>query len=277
MKKLIISVIMAVILTTVVILTLFELKAQKDQLQADGLETIDSIVLGEKRKLLVHLPIGYSTNSEKRYPVMYALDATSHDQDLLNASRILSLAEEIPNMIIVGLVNKNRNRDLTPNYVTEDQGSSNFGNGDIFLEFITTEVIPLIENKYRTTDYRMISGNSRAGLFALFSMIENPELFDAYFCFSPAFWRGQNLIIEKLKKNLADRELSEFVFLSLGDNENEKMKKGFDDITQIFMENDTTRLHVFYEYTKNANHGTNAYLSIPKALSIWNSESSISK
>lgn len=266
----IIAVVLAVIVTSISILALFEIKAQKEQLRADGIEIVDSNILGEKRKLLVHLPKDYSANTKKRYDVIYALDATSHDQDVLNSATILSIAEQTPDLIIVGVVNKNRDRDLTPDYVAKDQDPADLGHGDKFLAFLEKEAIPLIEATYRTTDYRMISGHSRAGLFTFYCMVENPTLFDAYFCYSPAFWRSNNIIADRLHQSLVKtNQLNGFLYLSLGEKENEKMKEGFDKVIDILNQSDSLKSNIFHEYTVNANHGTNAYYSIPRALKIW--------
>ena len=270
MKRIIISIVSAIIITSSIVLVLFELKAQKEQLKADGLEIVDSKILGEKRKLLVHLPKDYFLNNEKKYPVIYALDATSHDKDILIASTILSLAKQIPDIIVVGLVNKNRNEDLTPNYISKDQDFDNLGNADQFLDFIEKEAIPLIEKKYRTSDFRMISGNSTAGLFTFFCMLEKPTLFDAYFCYSPSFWRGNNIIAQKLQESLILNSPDAFLYLSIGQYENEKMKNGFDKVIEILKRSDSTELRFHYNYTQSANHGNNAFYSIPKALTVWN-------
>lgn len=267
MKKIIISIVLSTLITAITILTLFEIQSQKAQLNADHTETINSEFLKQKRKLLVHLPKSYNENTAKKYPVIYALDATSHDRDVLNATSILSLSGHFPESIIVGIVNEKRHKDFTPPYIL--QNSSESGGADLFLRFLQHEAIPLITKNYRTNHYNMISGNSRAGLFAMYSLIENPDLFNAYFCYSPAFWRGNNIIAQKLNEFLATNSLKNFVYLSIGQNENNKMKNGFDKVMEVLKRNDSTPLQVHYDYTSSATHGTNAYYSIPKALAIW--------
>jgi len=270
MKKLIIVTLITVLITSITLLTIFEIQAQKAQLDADSTEIINSKILGQKRKLLVHLPRDYFKSKNKKYPVLYALDATSHDQDILTASTVLNLAGQIPELIIIGVVNENRKNDLTPHYMPKGEESSNLGNGVDFMSFLENEAIPLIDKNYRTTNYRMISGNSRAGLFTFYCMLENPALFNAYFCYSPAFWRDNNVIARKLEKFLKEDTTNSFLYLSIGQNENEKMKKGFDKVIEILKLSDSTKSHIYHEYTQNANHGTNAFYSIPRALTIWN-------
>jgi len=219
----------------------------------------------------VNLPKDYDINLDNRYPILIALDATSHDHDVINAANILNSAELLTDLIIISIINKDRKVDLTPNYMMREENPSEMGQGENFLKFIEKEVIPLIEKKYRTTKYRMISGNSRAGLFAFYTMLEKPGLFDAYFCYSPSFWRNENIIVEKAASFLnQENELNEFLYLSLGSEENDKMKSGFEAMLKVLDMHNSSGIKTFSNYTSNANHGTNAFYSIPYALRIWN-------
>jgi predicted alpha/beta superfamily hydrolase len=270
MKKILLAIFITGILSVLGTLIFFEIKAQRDQLEASSIQIIKSKILGEHRKLLIHLPKGYSKNIDIKYPVIYALDATSHDKDILNASTILSLAGFNPELIIVGIVNENRNLDLTPHYLPQEKESTELGRGNKFLDFLEKEAIPVINKNYRTSDYKMLSGNSRAGLFTFYSMLEKPNYFDAYFCYSPSFWKGENKISEKLQESMINGELKNFIYLSIGEDENEKMISGFDKVANIFDQSDIQNAKIYFEYTKNASHGNNAFYSIPGALRIWN-------
>jgi len=271
MKKIILIIIGTALLTTIAIIVILERKAQKDQLQCSSIEIIESEILGESRKLLVHLPKDYNQQDNAKYPVIYALDATSHDKDLLYAASMLSSAHHIENLIVVGIVNKDRNTDLTPNYIQKNDNPNKFGEGKHFLQFIEQEVIKRIESKYKTSGYRIISGNSRAGLFSFYSLLEKPDLFDAHFCFSPAFWRSDNIIAAKTSEFLEkEKQIQNFVYLSIGENENDKMSTAFDSVIDTLKKKDTIVPNLHYERTKNTDHGTNAYYSIPRALTEWN-------
>ncbi|MBK7706635.1 MAG: hypothetical protein IPJ30_12875 [Acidobacteria bacterium] len=101
--------------------------------------TIESTVLGEKRTILVHVPPTYA-RSNKRYPVVYMTDAHAPQNAMM-----AGIAEQqawggmMPEVIIVGLQNIDRSRDLTP---TNDGKGGRVGGADKFLRFIETEVIP---------------------------------------------------------------------------------------------------------------------------------------
>jgi uncharacterized protein len=75
--------------------------------------TLHSEILGEDRQILVHLPRGYATSTE-RHPVLYVLDGPTHFHHVSGATQALADTYRIPAMIVVGIGNTDRNRDLTP-------------------------------------------------------------------------------------------------------------------------------------------------------------------
>jgi len=114
--------------------------------------TIASKTLGEERTILVRVPPAYDRTTQ-RYPVVLMLDAHAPQNGMM-ASIIESqaFAGVMPEMILVGIQNTNRTRDLTPTK-TERQDS---GGGDKFLDFIEQEVLPLVDKTYRTEPYRVL-------------------------------------------------------------------------------------------------------------------------
>ena len=267
MKKLLFAILITMIVTAISVLTIFEIIAQKKQLDADVQEDIESTILGEQRKLLIHYPLGY--NPSKKYPVMYVLDGSSQDFRIAGVAEILNRAEVVQEMIIVGIPNTNRNRDLTPHYIRQDVDGEALGQGDKFLRFLKDEVIPFVESKYPVNHYRMLAGHSRAGLFTYYAYLEQPETFDALFCFSPAFWRDDSIILEKTQQFYSStRQENPYIFMSLGTEENNKMKKAYDAMTSFL--DRKVKANVMHTYTSGANHGNNLYYSTPFALTHWN-------
>ncbi len=144
---------------------------------------LDSRILGEERTLSVSLPPGYEDGTDI-YPVLYVLDAESRPL----FSQAVSTAREIharglgPEMIVVGIWNTNRNRDMIPASVPHRPGS---GESKRFLSFIGEELIPYIKETYRTTGFSVLYGGSNAGLFTVYALLVKPETFDAYIASSP--------------------------------------------------------------------------------------------
>ncbi len=91
---------------------------------------------------------------------------------------LLAGAGLIPAMLVVGIPNTDRNRDLIP--FTPRSGSENF------LKFLTTELIPQLDHDFRTQPYRILVAHSNGGLFGLYSLVKAPEAFKGYILDSPA-------------------------------------------------------------------------------------------
>ncbi len=270
MKRSLITIGLTALCTAIIILVIFEVKAQRNQLEAGGLEVVDSEILGEERKLLVHLPRNYAEDSTTTYPLLVVLDGSSKDFTLAGVGDVLTAAGAMPPVITVGIPNTDRNRDLTPPFCAQETGGEVAGGGDDFLDFIVEEAIPTIKARYRTDGTQLLAGHSRAGLFTLYAALERPDFFDAYFCFSPAFWRDDHAIVEQAEAVWARADsLSAFLYLSLGTEENDKMRKGYEAIKGLLERKQVPGLVVINDNTPGADHGSNTYLSAPMALGAW--------
>ncbi|HEY0171238.1 MAG TPA: alpha/beta hydrolase-fold protein [Pyrinomonadaceae bacterium] len=182
---------------------------------------IKSQVLGEERTVLVHVPAAYARGSE-RFPVLYMTDGDAHIQHTSATVQFLARNNRMPEMIVVGVTNTDRTRDLTPTRVEQLPGNPNArfptsGGADKFLKFFETELIPHIESKYRTLPFRALAGHSLGGLFAVHAMTSKPELFNSYIAVSPALHWDNFVMIDRAKeffKNRKDYERT--LFASLG-------------------------------------------------------------
>jgi predicted alpha/beta superfamily hydrolase len=245
---------------------------------ADGSHIVQrkiySTILNEERRVIIHLPRNYSKDTLQKYPVMYILDGTSQDQHTADKITILSDAGLIPEAIVVGLPNTrgNRERDQTPPFMRTnvDDQNSPYGAADKFLSFIEKELIPFVDSNYRTSDYRTLSGNSRGGLFVLYSLTEKPDLFQARFCYSTPVWRFDNLMVKKTVEFLrSSSNLNSFLYMSVGEKENERIIEGFKIMIGALKKNGKKNFKWVAHYTPNAVHQDNALISSSKGLAEW--------
>lgn len=183
---------------------------------------IKSQVLGEERVILVRTPAGYARGSEK-FPVLYMTDGDAHIQHTSGTVSFLARNARMPEMIVVGITNTDRTRDLTPTRVERVPGNPNAqgfptsGGADKFLKFIETELIPLVESKYRTMPYRALAGHSLGGLFAVHAMLTRPEVFNSYIAVSPSLQWDNFEEVDRVKEFFKTRkELNRTLFTSLG-------------------------------------------------------------
>ena len=231
---------------------------------------LQSRVLGEERELIVHLPESYERDPARRYPVLYVLDGSAQAQHTAESAQLMARIGVMPEILIVGLpAGDTRNRDYTPPYLhmDADDPNSELGQANRFLQFLEAELIPHIDQSYRTEPARMLAGYSRGGLFVVYSLLEKPELFHARFAYSPALWRDDDKIVTHLASFLkAGTRAPAFLYLSLGDQENEKMTRAFRNATGVLSASASPQLRWRADFTKGATHQDNAVLSTPVGL-----------
>jgi predicted alpha/beta superfamily hydrolase len=150
-------------------------------------DSIQSTSLKEIRRILIHLPENYAS-SGKSYPVLYRLDGSP---DLLFetisiVNRLVQNEEIIPEMIVVAIENTNRSRDMWPVNTKYNPAPQTAG-ADEFLNFIEKELIPYTEGKYRTTEDRILCGQSLSGVFTLYAFLTRPKLFKSFIASSGSF------------------------------------------------------------------------------------------
>jgi predicted alpha/beta superfamily hydrolase len=125
-------------------------------------------------------------------------------------------------LIVVGVTNTDRTRDLTPTKSATKNAAGELqwptsGGADNFLKFFETELIPSIEKDYRVQPYRIFAGHSLGGLFAIHAMVSKPGLFNSYVAVSPSLqWENETTLkrAEEFLKN--QKELNVTLYVSLG-------------------------------------------------------------
>lgn len=183
-------------------------KAQPiDSTRTGGLEvkTFYSTILGEKRKIRVQTPA--AANPYDAYPVLYVLDGEA--QTGMIAGQVQYLSESymiLPKMIIVGIENTDRTRDLTPTHAAvgkdgkPDTSANAFGRtsggGERFLRFITEELRPYINKRYPAAPYNILYGHSLGGLMAVYCLLHHPQYFDAYIAVSPSLQWDNGVVLQ---------------------------------------------------------------------------------
>lgn len=178
---------------------------------------LHSTVLNEDREYRVHLPDSYAWAKDRRYPVLYLLDGEKEFMHTAAAVSYLAANGEIPEMIVVAIVSTVRIRDFTQtDWPSRWIGGGGAGN---FKRFLSAELIPALSRAYRTDGFRVLSGHSAGGQFALYCLTTEPSLFNAYFALSPSLDWDDNLPQRSLEKAFAaTRRLSGFLYVARSDD-----------------------------------------------------------
>ena len=174
-------------------------------------DVIYSNILEEDREIWVHLP--ESTMDERftpvKYPVLYLLDGASHFLSVTGMIKQLSPTVS-PEMIVIGVTNTDRTRDLTPTHVNEIDGDTiipkTSGGGKKFLRFIEEELMPYVEETYQASSYKTFVGHSFGGLAVIDALIERPELFNNYIAIDPSLWWDNQELLNRAKNALKPKK-----------------------------------------------------------------------
>src|SRR5215208_1647742 len=239
--------------------------------------TLKSSVLGEDRVVLVRTPAGYETNKVS-YPVLYMTDGDAHMGHTASTIEFLTRNGRISDLIVVGVTNTDRTRDLTPVKSTSKNpaGELQFptgGGADNFLKFFETELIPEIEKQYRVQPYRILAGHSLGGLFAIHSMISKPGLFNSYVAVSPSLQWENGATLKRAEDFLKNqKELKLTLFVSLG-NEPGPIGESFDSFKELLSKTNINGFEWQAERMADEDHGSvvlrSHYFGLRKVYDGW--------
>jgi predicted alpha/beta superfamily hydrolase len=163
--------------------------------------TLASKVLGETRRLNVYVPPVYHDSATVRLPVLYMPDG-GLAEDFLHVAGLVQVLVGNGTMrpfILVGIENTQRRRDLTgPTTNADDKKiAPRVGGSAAFRQFIRRELMPAVRQRYRTTPETALMGESLAGLFAVETLLLEPDLFDTYLAFDPSLWWNNGLLTQQ--------------------------------------------------------------------------------
>ncbi|MGB0988506.1 MAG: alpha/beta hydrolase, partial [Pseudoalteromonas spongiae] len=214
-----------------------------------------SNILNEERTVVVQLPKSYKAEPDKVYPVIYRLDGAGNLPLITSVIERLQNDNAAPEAIIVAIENTERLRDLYPTVNEEPQGPVGLGGGGKkFLDFFEKELIPLIDEKYRTHDYKVIGGASAGGVFALYAMTEKPTLFQAHLAYSPAVWWNYGAAVTRTKEFLKkNKALDSYLYMNIGE-EAGVMRERYDDLQQFIQNNKPFKLSYVSDALDGVSH-----------------------
>src|SRR3954451_8589940 len=164
---------------------------------------LQSKVLNEKRILNIYLPQGYNPNDSIRYPTIYLLDGSA-DEDFIHIVGLVQYnsfewINQVKKSIVVGIATVDRRRDFTfPTTIEADRKSyPETGHSDKFIAFLTTELQPFIDKKFKTTRAKTLIGQSLGGLLATEILFKQPTVFNQYIIISPSLWWDNGSLLNK--------------------------------------------------------------------------------
>ena len=158
------------------------------------ISSLQSKVLDKTIPLSIHLPANYDS-SRKTYPVLYMLGSDYRARFAMLASTLDYMGEgQIPEMILIGIDLPEGNSILLPTRENQDTTIP-----DNYINFFETELMPHVDNNYRTAPFKVLFGGSNSGFFTVYTLLNNPLLFNSYFASSPSLMVIPEVLQQKIK------------------------------------------------------------------------------
>ncbi|MGB3725558.1 MAG: esterase [Glaciecola sp.] len=158
----------------------------------------------------INLPAGYHSETDKSYIVLFDFHHYAHTY-LSGMHDWMSHNGEWPWLKTIIVTPSDGNPVGKLFDVT--------GKSTPMLNFFESNLFPAIDAKYRTKSFRIISGFRRNGGIALSSLLNKPDLFNAYFVISPELENDYAGIMSNAKKKLANLDKKpRFLLITTGES-----------------------------------------------------------
>lgn len=235
-------------------------------------ETFDIVSknVGETRVINVWIPENYKKSSDK-LPVLYMADGGIQEDfpHIANTLSLLIASKKITPIILVGIENTQRRRDLTgPTEIEEDKKiAAIVGESQKFRTFIKEELFPEISRRYNVSNEKGIIGESLSGLFVMETFFLTPEMFDFYIAMDPSLWWNNHYLVRStdiyLPKLTDTKKKLWFVTSNAKD-----IMQYTDELAQKMKSENLLNLKWMYSKELKETHGTIFRATKEKAL-IW--------
>ncbi len=159
----------------------------------------------------MYLPLGYESEAERRYPVLYLHDGQNvfdsatafggNEWGADEAAEELTAKGDIEPLIIVGIYNTGPARIAEYTHVRDQRGRG--GLARAYAKAIVGELKPLIDREYRTLPEGPntgLGGSSLGGLATLYIGLAYPQVFGRLMIMSPSIWWANSDILKHVRK-----------------------------------------------------------------------------
>lgn len=174
------------------------------------LAAFESVVLKNRRDVLVYLPPGYDADAPRRYPVLYLHDGQNVFDSSTSyvgqewgvdetAERLIHEGRMAPAIIVaVYHAGVARADEYAP---TRDLRKDAGGLADGYTTFLVSELKPYIDREFRTLPdgaNTAVGGSSLGGLVTLHLGLRLPRVFGALAVLSPSIWWDRRAMLMRV-------------------------------------------------------------------------------
>ncbi|WP_203294542.1 alpha/beta hydrolase [Luteirhabdus pelagi] len=223
-------------------------------------ETFQSERLGESRKLKIQLPRNYDTNEEKVYPIVLVLDADYLFEPVAGNVDYFSYWEDMPESIVVGVMQGDKRYDDgyydDTNFMPADSGAA-------FFEFLGLELMPYIDEQYRTAKFIIAVGHDYTANFINYYLFKDPILFNGLIVLSPDL---APMMESRIPERIPAIENKLFYYLATGTDDIQGLRESTNVLNNSLKGVEAKNFNYYFDDFQDATHYSLVGRGIPNAL-----------
>jgi len=223
-------------------------------------EEIESYKLDASRRLKIQLPRDYEENTDKVYPIIIVLDANYLFEPVAGNVDYFSYWEDMPESIVVGIMQGDSRYDDcsydSTSFMPADKGAD-------FFEFIGLELLPYIDENFRTAKFTIAIGHDFTANFINYYLFKDPPLFNGYICLSPDL---APLLDERLPERIPQIKSKTFYYLATGSDDIQDLREISEALNTSLQELKSSNFDYNFDNFEGATHYSLVARAIPSAL-----------
>lgn len=223
-------------------------------------EEFPSEFLGSTRRLKIQLPRDYEENTDKSYPIVLVLDANYLFEPVAGNVDYFGYWEDMPESIVVGIMQgDNRYEDCNyddSNFMPADQGAD-------FFEFVGLELIPFIDDNFRTAKFIIAVGHDFTANYINYYLFKDPPLFNGYISLSPDL---APLMDERLPSRIPNIPGKLFYYMATGTDDIKDLNEIAIDLDKTLAPLKSDQFSYYFDNFEGATHYSLVARAIPSAM-----------
>ena len=223
-------------------------------------ESFRSIKLDQSRELKIQLPRNYDKNEEKTYPLILVLDGDYLFEPVAGNVDYFSYWEDMPECLVVG-VSQRKTREEDVRYDKADYLPDN--KGSAFYEFIGQELLPYINENYRTAQMKIILGHDYTANFINYFLFKDNPIFQAYINLSPELAPPMS---DRIVNALTNIKTDTWYYLATASEDAENIQEELLTLNNQLAVIENPNLNYSFDNFEDASHYTLVGRGIPRAL-----------
>jgi len=219
--------------------------------------------------LFVRLPESFTVNSNRTYPTIYLLDGDITYPLLASYYQYLRFAEDVPELIIVGISygsndfkqGNNRGTDFT----APAKSRSHYGGAAAFQAMMKKELFPFIEANFPSDKKkRILFGQSLGGQFVIYNVLTEPSNFWGHIASNPALHRNLDFFLRDHNATSGSTRL----FVSRAENNDLRFQQPEAKWLEYWQSKTNKQFELKEQWVRNHNHFSVAPDSFRNGL-LW--------